>query len=308
MAWLWASWQEYLDAVQPVSVNGPGLLVGARRNSWFETEHRLYDACREVTAAANSLRALGFTGSDNDRPPSNPSILDEAIRHVFDLVNAGEMLLLHHKRLAKSWAAYGFPHQHVLIEHLERYQATGRIYNEIHQLIKDTDELMDGYNEFIRSDEDFLVRDLDLPPELEADFRLARNLFSVGFEDIGLLIAGRGLEGVLRKIAQARKILLQAKGKPLPASEAVFHDLIEVMFQLRWKTKGTRLISSETKALLHYLRSLRNSGAHAAIHGSRDTVSPRETTTVIAQTANHLWKETAQTRARLTPTTIQKTW
>src|SRR6266851_5758453 len=125
MPWLWASWQEYLDAVQPVSVNSPGLLVGARRNSWFETEHRLYDAGREVTAATNSLRALGFTGSDNDRPPSNPSILDEAIRHVFELLNAGEMLLLHHKRLAKSWAAYGFLHQHDLIEHLERYKAAG---------------------------------------------------------------------------------------------------------------------------------------------------------------------------------------
>jgi hypothetical protein len=79
------------------------------------------------------------------------------------------------------------------------------------------------------------------------------------------------------------------------------------MYHIRWKTKGTRLINSETKALLHYLRVLRNGGAHAAIQGTRSVVNPRETAVVIAETANELWKE-AVTRAQIVPLTVQKTW
>jgi hypothetical protein len=129
----------------------------------------------------------------------------------------------------------------------------------------------------------------------------------VGFDDVGLLIAGRGLEGVVRKVAEVRKIFLEAKGKTILAYDADLHDLIEVMFHVRWKTKGTRLITSETKALLHYVRILRNSGAHPS-RTAKSAANPRETATVIAETANRLWNEVSTTRARLAPTTVQKTW
>jgi hypothetical protein len=217
-------------------------------------------------------------------------------------------LLLYHKRLAKGRAAYGFLHSHDLLEHWDRYQQTGRLPKEIDQLVADTDELMNGYYAFREADESFLVDDLDLPPDLEADFRLARNLFSVGFDEVGLAMAGRGLEGVLRKLADVRQITLDTKGKSLPASEADIYDLIETIWQLRWKTKKTRLITSETKALLHYLRSLRNRGAHAPPTGTRRIVSPRESAAVVAETANQLWNEVATTRARLAATNVQKTW
>ena len=141
----------------------------------------------------------------------------------------------------------------------------------------------------------------------ESDFRLARNLFSVGFDEVGLLMAGRGLEGVLRKIAVVRKISLEVKGKPVPASETDLSDLIQTMYQLHWKTERTRLISAETRALLHYLRALRNSGAHA-VDGTRSEVSLREKAVLIAETANRLWSEVANTKARLYPTVVQKTW
>jgi hypothetical protein len=56
---------------------------------------------------------------------------------------------------------------------------------------------------------------------------LGRNLFSVGFGEIGLLVAGRGLEGVLRRVAQDGKIFMQpVKGKPRPANEVDFADLV----------------------------------------------------------------------------------
>jgi hypothetical protein len=120
-------------------------------------------------------------------------------------------------------------------------------------------------------------------------------------------MAGRGLEGVLRRIADVRKIALIAKGKTYPASEADVYDLIETMNHVRWKAKGTSVITSETKALLHYLRILRNSSAHPA-KGSRRLASSRETAAIVAQTANRLWNDVVNSRARLAPTTVQKTW
>src|SRR6185437_14073582 len=127
---------------------------------------------------------------------------------------------------------------------------------------------------------------------------LARNLFSVGFDEVGLLIAGRGLEGVLLEIADVRKISIDVKGKISPAGEADIYDLIEAMFHVRWITNKNRLITQETKTLLHYLRILRNSGAHARTN--RQVVSPREKAVVVAETANRLWNDVSSKRARLT--------
>lgn len=224
-----------------------------------------------------------------------------------DAVYAGEELLLYHKKLAKSKAAYSFLHQHSLPDHWHRYAETRRITREIIQFTSDVDELLRGYEAMAEAEDQFIVGSIDLPAVLERDFRLARNLFSVGFDEVGLLIAGRGLEGVLRRIAEVRNISLEVKGRAVPASETDLHDLIETMYQLRWKTKRTRLISAETKALLHYLRALRNSGAHAG-PGGRSVVNAREKAALVAETANRLWSEVSETRARLHPTAVQKTW
>lgn len=308
MAWLWSSWEEYVDRVVPTSVDHPGRLRQAQLESWFETEQHLFKAVNEIERNLRSLHDLGFTGDDSALPPNDSAILDEAARFVVDLIYAGEELLLYHKRLAKSDAAYGFLHSNHLSEHWERYSATGRISREINQLITDTRELLSGYEKIVQEDERFLVNDLDLPHELEADFRLARNLFSVGFDDVGVLIAGRALEGVLRRIAKERKIKLVIKGDNIPAAEADVYDLIETMYRIRWQASGAHLITVEIKALLHYLRALRNEGAHSGMNTRRATISPRETVTLVAETANQLWKEITSTRTRLVSTTVNKDW
>jgi len=118
-----------------------------------------------------------------------------------DAVHVAEELLLYHKRLAKSKAAYGFLHQHNLPNHWSRYAQTRRIVREINQFMSDVEEFLQGFEAMKEAEDEFIVGTIDLPDLLESDFRLARNLFSVGFDEVGLLIAGRGLEGVLRKIA-----------------------------------------------------------------------------------------------------------
>ena len=257
MAWVWNSWEEYIAVVNPVAVDAPGRLRLAQRSSWFQTDTQLWEAVKELEEKVQGLRKLGFTGNDHDRPPNDPSIMNEVHSLALDAVYAGEELLLHHRKLAESDAVYGFLSQHDMLNHWDRYAKTNRIYKEVHRLVADIGEMLKGYQEFVQSDDRFLVGNLDLPPLLEVEFRLARDLFSVGFDEVGLLIAGRGLEGVLRKIADVRKLFLVVKGKSSPASEADFYDLIETMFQIRWKKSGTRLITPETKTLLHYLRTLR---------------------------------------------------
>lgn len=307
MAWLWSSWQEYLDYVSPVAAKRRSRFNSAVRHSWFETECKLGDAVRRLSAAMKSLGELGFTGKDDNIPPHDTSILQEVRHLVIELVYAGEELLLYHSRLAKSRASYGFLSQHDILEHWDGSWNEG-VFREIDQLMTDTSELLAGYHEIKEADGQFLVYGLDLPSDLESDFRLARNLFSVGFDDIGVLLAGRGLEGVLRKIAQVRKIVIEIKGRAEPASDADLVDLIEAMYRLRWKAAGLRFITTETRALLHYLRALRNGHAHPAIQGKRSSTAPREMATVAAEIAERLWKDVSSTRARFVETTIRKTW
>jgi hypothetical protein len=309
MAWLWSSWQEYLDNVQPVVAKSRGLFYLAQLGSRFETEEKLFEAVSTLTNTIESLNKLGFTEYDDDMPlVEDAAIINQAKGLVSVLIGAGEKLLLYNKRIVKDGTAYDFLHQHEILEEWERYSETDQISFEIEQLISDTKELLKGYYQLKEADGQFLISELNLPSGLEEDFRLARNLFSVGFDEVGVLISGRGLEGVLRKIAQVRKIMIEAKGKVEPAYDADVYDLIELMYRLRWKVTKERLITQDIKALLHYLRALRNGGAHASPEGRRPPISPRETAKVVAETANRLWKDVTSTRARFEQTIIQKAW
>src|ERR1035438_5991187 len=140
MAWLWNSWEEYVDYVHPVAIRRGHW---RHRNSWFETESHLWNAARELRESTRSLRELGFTGNDRDRPPSDLSVIGQARSTVVKAVFAGEELLLYHKRLAMANAADGFLSQHDILEdeHWDRYKQTGRIADEVHQLVSDIGEL-----------------------------------------------------------------------------------------------------------------------------------------------------------------------
>ncbi len=308
MAWLWNSWKEYKDYVQPAVFNSTGVFRAAARASWFKIESKLNDTVLRVEKNLASLNRLGFTGKDNNVPPVEPDVIHRAYVLSIDLINDVERLLLYHKRLANSNAAYGFLHQDEVFGQLEGNEAPDYLSREIEQLVEDTNELITGYHQLVEADEEFLTYSLDLPHELKEDFILSRNLFSIGIDDLGVLVAGRGLEGVLRKLAEKRNIMIEIKGKPEPASDADFHDLIEVMFRLRWKVKRNRLITPEIRALLHYLRAIRNGGAHANTQGRPMTISPRETTALVAETANRLWNDITGTRAKLDQTSIPKNW
>lgn len=296
-----------MDYVVPIAVDERNTRL-QRFYSWFEIQENLLEAVQEIRAKLESLTNLGFTGDDNKPLPNDPSILDTTHSIVLELIYAGEELLLYHKRLAKSNASYKFLGSHDMYDHWEHYSATRRIFKETDKLVKGSWELLEGYQNRIREDDKFLLYELELPRDLEDDFVLARNLFSVGFDDVGVLITGRGLEGVLRRIAKLRKINITAKGKPTLVSQADIYDLIETMSRVKWKVTGIPLITKDTKALLHYLRTLRNEGAHSGIEKQRVTLNPPEIATIVTETANQLWKDITNSRARLDPITIIKDW
>jgi hypothetical protein len=289
-------------------VDSHGGLWHAKKDTWFENSSKLFAAVRKLEECLQSLKKLGFTGKDHDKPPDDPETSDRAANFVLEAVYAGEEMLFFDKRLAKGTTdvSYGFRHQKGIFEQWDRYTATRRISKEIHQLVKDGQEMLSGYYAIHEADNRFLLGNLDLPNELESDFRLARELFSVGFDEVGLLIAGRGLEGVLRKIAEVRKISLQLK-KVIPAHEADTHDLIEAMYHVKWKTTGVRLITQETRAMLHYMRTLRNGAAHPNTAAATFTTG-REAAVLISGTANRLWSQVSTSKARLEPRTVIKNW
>jgi len=302
MAWLWSSWEEFSNYAHPVEVQ-EGIFKLVLRESAFERERRLFDAVEKLRRSLAQLRDLGYApeGAPKRGAPQN-----EPFMAVEEAIRAGEMLLLCHKRLALSKHACGFYDSNDIINHWDRYMKTGRVPREVPQLVKEAEDLLAGFRQVVADDERFLVDDLELPADLAADFREARDLFSVGFDAAGVLVAGRGLEGVLRAIARRRRVVLDAK-RPEPAADCDFADLVECMYRLRWRATKARLIPKETKALLDYLRTIRNVSAHPEDGAPRADRSPREVATVMARTADHLWK-TAARRHALESTTVSKVW
>lgn len=308
MAWLWESWEEYVEWCHPSGIRR-GTFNLSRSATQLESAKHLLVSFEILDSEINELRALGFNGREDKPPVRTDELVRKMWDHVLKLVYAGDELLVYHKRLAMSEAAYGFLHQNSILEHWDRYVSTDRILHEVRQLVEDAGELVDGYRRMEREDERLLIHHLDLPKELEADFRLARNMFSVGLDEVALFIATRGLERVLRRIAHDRKITLEIAGKnhkKESASEADLHDLIECMSRVRWKVKRTPLLTRETKTLLQYIRTVRNSGAHS---GQRtDTEDARETASIIARSASRLWSTVTSSRAQLDPTDVMKSW
>ncbi|MFA6148939.1 MAG: hypothetical protein WC899_12095 [bacterium] len=300
MAWLWSSANEYKEYVCPVVFNKHTKYIMYQKMPWSTIRYFLINAAKLVDTERKTL-------ADMIREKENTSLPDLKSTTLC-LIDLTEELLFFHKRLALTKAAHGFLSQKDLIEHWDRYVKTNRIYYELEQLLKDIDELMVEYYKLLNEDEELLVDGLQLPEYLMADFILARNLLSVGFDDVGILIAARGFEGVLRAVAQKKGIYLKIKEKKTPLQDADMHDVIEALHRIRWRSTKKKIIDVELKHLLHYLRSIRNSVAHSVNAGRAPIIRPREMASLIGDTANNIWKEASIPRARIDTKVVDKSW
>ncbi len=306
MTWLWSSQEEFNKYVVPVYLDKPGNVHGTRIYPSFENLKSMFNALEKFK---ETIDALGKMGYADDSPAQNKKELHEARRLMWTLVLNGEIILLHHKRLALSSWASDFIYEKDLEEHWEHYSSGIRIYNELNKLIIGAKKMLEGFFELSNQDEDFLVYGLSLPDHLKEDFLLARNLFSVGFDSVGAFVAGRGLEGVLREVAKIKGIYILDKNKNKnPANEATFHDLIQTFYSARWRKDKRRLIDDHTRILLDQLRTLRNYGAHPRGQNEIEYLKWREFAIIISNTANSIWLMAQKRYARLVTKEIEKNW
>lgn len=306
MAWLWASREEYERCVHPII---------------FE-EHKRFDHVVSYTWAlmediiSNSARLLDKYKLDifyllqqtEDVSFKNKKLITSLKEMVTILIESGERLLFFHKRLANDSSSNSFLQDKDMFEHWDHYAQSNRIFDEIEQLRIVIDDLLMGYHTIAAEDGTFLIAPMNLPDVILIDFKLAQNLFSVGFDDVGVLIASRGLESLLRTVAEKKKIEIQLKNKRVPVYETDMHDVIETLYRIRWRSTKRRIISLETRNLLHYLRSIRNSSAHSSIGRAVNIIRPRETAIIVAGTAREIWKESSRPRARVDTKVLDKSW
>jgi hypothetical protein len=293
-----------------VGVDRPGTFRGAQLESGFERLRAIFKAFQEVENALQELIRLGYGRGRGKPSPEDRDTISKAREPVVRIVYEGERLLLYHRRLAQSDAAYGFLHQHEILEGWENYAETDhRIALEIDQLVEDTQDLITGFHGIVLEDSRLLASRLrSIPREHLPDFDLARDLFSVGFDEVGLLIAGRAMEGILRHIARTRRVTILHRGTKLAVQDLSFKNLIEAFYRIRFRKTGERVLSREMRALLDFVRELRNTHAHPATPGRRQTIAPREAAILLAEFANSLWGDIVASKGGLAGTTVQRDW
>ena len=304
MAWLWASREEYENYVRPVIYREHKRFDHLMSYPWAMMEEIICNSSRLIEKHRDSIADL----LNNNDDINNKKLINSLKEMVIILIDSGERLLFFHKRLALDSRSNSFLQDKDMIEHWDRYIQSERIFEEAARMCIVAEDLLDGYHTIAAEDGNFLITPMNIPKDILKDFNLAKNLFSVGFDEIGLLIASRGLENALRIVAENKRIEIQFKNNKLPAYEADMHDVIETLYRIRWRATKRRMISLETRNLLHYLRSIRNSSAHSYKGKSNAIISPRETAIIVAETARDIWKESSRPRARVDTKVIEKNW
>ena len=304
----WSSWEDYVENVHPSTIRSRNVLGNFARQPLLQTIMQLGESRIRFQTSLRELERMGFSSSFSGRKMPRGLDLSEVYGTAIQLIRSGEEILLLHSRLAESDAAYGFLHSNDLSEHWQRYLEQGNPTLVVHQLYKDAVVLDEGLTRVINEDQRFLLGELNLPPHLREDFWIARDLFSVGFDEDALFIAARGFERVLREAAKKRRLEVRAGGKTMPVWELDLFDLIEALYRVRWRVERERLIDQSTKSLLHHLRIRRNQSAHPTSRLGRHETSPRETAMIIARMAQAIWTKVTSSRARLSPMVVQKDW
>ncbi len=299
-SWRWDSDEEFRESTNPQFINPVRHVWNYERLfSFAQCAQEMYNNLAELRNSNERLmQALETTSRRGD--------LSDVHKIALDVCHHGEMVLLFQKRLALSDSAYHFLHSKDAVEHAAHHPEHKASFIDFEHLGRDTDVLLQGYLEFESEDVEYLVKNLKLPDDIMREFRLARDLFSVGFDDVGLFVVGRGLEAVARRIVGERGVQIHSRSGDEPASEANLHDVVEAMGRLRWKDDGSRFTSKEHIRSLQWLREVRNGTAHS--HDGTD-VEPREFAPVVATAANKLWLLHDANRSReLQDSTITKNW
>jgi len=239
MAWLWPSFDVFTDAVEPKYVDHRGLFRAVMRMSAAQAEREIAEQIARMGEALDALRSMGL-----DKRGSSPCTLNsaqsrQALASVCMTIQHGEKLLLLDRRLAETDGGRDFLQEHDLPDHWERYDKEGRLVFEVPEFMNAAEALLRQLTLLVDGDAQFLVGTLRLSDELESDFVVARDLFSIGQQEFGLLACARGLERIVSHVAQ--RLPRQRRKDPKDASkergpeEAAFYALVQRLDGVIWK-------------------------------------------------------------------------
>jgi|UniRef100_A0AAT9JAJ1 hypothetical protein len=304
----WNSFDEFKNYVNPYFIDHRGPYDGMMVECLFNNMMNLTKHFLEFYDSVEKLERLVRSQPEGER--WNKDILTKTLDLVETISSLAEYIFLYFPELAKSRYAYDFLYAKDLHLHWERYSQTRRIEREIKEYLRAAKKLLDGFYELTEEFNRFLMDEIkDLPPDLQKDFRVARDLFSVGMEEQGVFAALRGLEGVLRRISKNLGVTITKKGKDKqePLHEQSLADLTGGLYRVRWKDNSERVITQEIKSLVDFLRNLRNKRAHP--DDSPDIVDNwREIAITTARAANKLWKISKGGKREVESTRVVRDW
>jgi hypothetical protein len=284
--WHWESEEAFKEHVHPIEL-APKNAVRVARN-WTGLK-RMLEFCRAVNGFEIAYHELERIANVAANPPTTPYTEDE-FRDVWaaalHIVCQGEYALAYCKPLAETKGGEEFIERKSVFEQFPRYQKEpwGSAKSGTMDLLRAADELMQAIHDFWGTDDSFLKYVPDLPDDLKADFVAARDVMSLGFTEAGLIYSGRGLEGVVRRIANDHNLF---PGKAI--ERARFAEILTALEAKRFSNDRKLVIDEQTKHRLHLSRAMRNHSAHP--DPQRGLQGYREEAILMARKANELWKK-----------------
>jgi len=299
-SWRWSNDEEFRENVFPHALNeNDHVRRAAISNCFAENCRDLFDNARKLRDGCEELTVLLEENQDE---------ISEALGIAIEMCQDGEEMLLFQRRLAVGMGAYGFLHGKEAIEHFCHKTSKPTSRHDLERFCDDVFDMLQAFDSALLDDAKFLADEVrDLPEHLEADFLKARDLCSVGFEEVGVMLCGRGFEKVVREILARRNIQVASGNRSQPASKAMLHDLLGAMGKLKYKDDGNRLFSPQSLTLMHWIREVRN----GVVHEGEEEVSADERTTaaMLAQISARLWAAHIANESRaLDETSIRKDW
>jgi hypothetical protein len=281
-SWLWQSYEEFESCVQPTETAMEPMMWTALEATTHVNLQGFFSALGDLYEAMSESNQL--VGQNGSRISKDKPQISQIVECIYTFVREGESLLLYCRPLAMTDAGRSFVLRKEVVNHVARYVEECRIGFECAKLAKAVGEMLDEYERFIKGYHELLINGLTLPAELRAEFVCARNLLSTGFDEAGLIYAGRGLEGTVRRIARDHQIMLKS-GKP--AAEARFAEALQRLQELRFAATQELLLAPPDVMRLQYARTMRNHVAHPAAGAGQARF--REEAIIMAAKAQDLW-------------------
>lgn len=283
----WSSYEEFKETIQPDFIKRPGYIVMESPSLFGDIKYIL----NYINQLKKNLEEAEFIYEKNKGNWDKDS-LDRMLIKVSGVSHASEVLFFYFPDLAKNQEAKDLIYEKKeLLENWDyNTQTTHRADYAFNAYIGAAKELSRKLDDIIKENENFLLDEVnELPEDLQQDFRVARDLFSVGMEESGVFASLRGLEGVLREVSKRLGLEIQKKKKQEALSDQDLAVIIDKLYEIKWKDNNETILSQPNATFIHFLRQLRNKTAH-----SDETLktfhSWREAASFSARTAKSIWE------------------